>query len=491
MAKGWDKIKDKIEAGAGKARPADWEAMNAKIQAYPTLTGKAGFLVQKIWMGVSLLLIGFSSWWYFTDFSHDQNISNVPVQYPMEEKSDDVNDEIDDADIKKPAGAQAEKTKELAKKEELTPSLANPTTPAKTEKPLRETMSPGIATAPEVKALEKQSKFTFDKTKQDNIAEKPLPVQENILASKLEQSKDLPVLNRDFSEAELQPEIAEKPESAQDSSIAEQNSSDPLSTSGEETTENADSSAFAAKPESMPELASAGADDFYNANSGFKLRSVQIGGKYPYNFDNQQGWQMGGDVTLGSNNWLLNAGVYYGQDRQLIDEVSFRDQLQIDSSFTQQITSRNVQEIRSYWVIDSFFAGHWENDTVLITERDTAQILNIDTTRFNLRQVNERMVQTSYVEMPILAGYEFPMNRFSLQLMGGVILNQTITVGAEAASTERFGLSGVVQPALHYAFSSGYSAYIRSGMRYGLKPNASLNPHSFTYDIQLGIAIEW
>lgn len=491
MAKGWDKIKDKIEGGADAPRSADWEAMNAKIQAYPALNSSSALAFHKLWIAVSLLLVGAASWWYFTDFSHDQNISNVPVQYPLKVRSGDDNNEIYEAEINKPAGAQPEKTKELAKKEELTPSLANPTTPAKTEKPRTQANDLNIAAATEVTALEEQSEFDDDKAKHILEAEKPLPVQENILESKMEQSKELPVLNRDFSEVELQPEISEKPESSQDSSVAEQSSSDSLTLEYREATEKADSSAFAAKPESMPELASAEADDFYNANSGFKLRSVQIGGKYLNNFNNQQGWQLGGDVTLGSNNWLLNAGLYYGQDQRKFDEVAFREELQIDSSFTQQITSRNVQEIRSYWVIDSFFAGHWENDTVVVTVTDTAQILNIDTIRFKLRQVNERMVHTSYVEMPILAGYEFPINRFSLQIMGGVILNQTITVGAEAASTERFGLSGVVQPALHYSFSSGYSAYIRSGMRYALKPNASLRTQSFYYDIQLGIAIEW
>lgn len=492
MAKGWDKIKDKIEAGAGTARPADWEAMNAKIQAYPTLSSGSGLVTQKVWLAFSLVLIGVSTWWYFSGASVNAGPENdlAPLQQeetPLVEEKTIEQLDAEEAD----ADWRPERNKESRRQESL---------PITGEEGINEKHVPPGETG--VKMVSVPDSRALAKTEQSlgNYHLEKTPVVEYAPQEPLDSEQEFagqPDASGHFPEASASGSPGEKTQ-ATDKNVA---SAPP----GERNVEIAAQTAPEAEPEKPardstelegqlaeePLPSSAQAEDFYKANNGFALRSVQLGGKYANNFQGRQAWQVGGDVTLANKQWLINTGLYYGKSEESIDEVWYREQYQLDSTLRQQVSTHTVQEIRSYWVIDSFFAGHWENDTVLITVRDTAEVLYVDTTRLTLRQVNERIVSVSFVEMPILAGYEFQFNRFRLQFMGGLILNQSIKVDTEFGNSQKFGLSGVVQPALHYALSDHYSAYVRSGMRYALKPNAGTQANSFNYDIQLGIAIEW
>lgn len=222
--------------------------------------------------------------------------------------------------------------------------------------------------------------------------------------------------------------------------------------------------------------ASAAEEQVLSAQSPFKLEAVSWASNYHYRSGAEHWWSSGLQLNLALDRWLLEVGVQYGQLYSPQERtVNLGRQWRIDSTLSQEIEQRQEQRTRTYWVVDSFFAGHWQTDTFTVQVSDTTYRLHVDTITVSTEQKATRYLVQDYQELPLVFGYRWQKNRWSLALKGGVVLNRAtyLLSGEQGQTGSAYGLFTVFRPEVQYRLSPHWSLGLGPQWRAVLKQNAA------------------
>lgn len=524
MANSWKKITDKIdEAPMGSASPADWQAMNAGIEAHPELNkARGGSLWWKV--GVGLLIVALAGLGLWMSLGSEADFPSPAISTHEAQR-----DELPQVD-------KASKTK-------IEKTLSDNIAEHQSEKPSEESNS---AATPEKLTLEKQAgSDEADSYKNDNSKRAVVePQKENI--TKVEStSSSLTNVGQDIAlEMGEQPErssihnisdadasSAANIDDAQESSPKEatlqvegarvdenfeiadnelehvpqtfvaNNEEKESSRSEEPLTTAQDDNAKAENPEEVNEISSSGESESQTSaavepinlrSGGFRLSSLNVGAGYHTDFSgNMHAPGIGVDVDIQRGGLLINTGLAFYQLNALTKFVSHATSTAYDTTYSTAWDTTVVITRDSAWVIDSAWVGHWadKSDTTISISSRTDTLT--DTTTTQLRTEEERRIKLSYMEMPILAGHRFRFNRFAIDLHGGVVLSQLLTATVEGKNIdEKFGLDMVLRPALRYYIKPRWSVFGRAGLRYSVIKN-EYRPQNLYSNFQLGLTYHW
>lgn len=221
---------------------------------------------------------------------------------------------------------------------------------------------------------------------------------------------------------------------------------------------------------------------------GFKLDGINVSAVYLSDLKTDfSAMGFGVDADFRRKGLLLNTGVHRLQRSVAQNFISGYER---DSTYYSHTEIRWEQKVDSLWVVRGPYTGEYLYDTSYVELRDTVSYLVIDT----IPLTATRDVRVQYLQFPVLAGYRFAINKFSLDLMGGALLSYVRTSGTGDLTipADGFGVDAVFQPGLRYYIGSRLSVFGRAGLRYRL---SDATPYAigedFRYQFQLGISWHW
>lgn len=523
MANSWKKITDKIDkAPVSGPYASDWEAMNAKIAAHPSVSnpkGRGGFWF-KSGLGVVLLVIlGLGYFWFATETSSEVNQNSSQAERNIAEPAAVFHESSESGEVK-----------------DYSTTYENMDEVNKVSDPKTEEQRNSVEILEELETVEK-SKVVVEGTKtvggnagEDSSENKEkittgtiVSVDEQVgmevknaeVPSEVENSikEEVAVEELAFGEEDqmvasegqfVNSEETHQPEDVEDAVVESDGNNVLLPVIAEENEE------FVGELEPLEEIkeiaateslslmnseeseSSAPADPVNLRSAGFRLNGLNVGGGYSTYFsDNLYGMGLGVDVDIQRGGLLLNTGVHYYQMNTLSQFVKHTTNTNYSTVFN-TIWDTTVTVVRdSAWVIDSAFAGHWADKSYTVTSITSTTYTINDSTITKIETKEERRVKLSYLELPVLAGHRFRFNHVAVDLYGGVILNQLTTGTVEGADIEKkFGVDAVLQPAIRYYIKPQWSMFARAGLRYGLVAN-EYRPQKLYSNFQLGLTYHW
>lgn len=505
MARDWKNIKDKLQADGQGPSAADWEAMQAKIAAQPSLNPPARRPLWLSWAiaGALGVLLGWSTW-YFMPLGQEQEELTVKPEIKATEKpaeSVDLNQEM------KSSSEELElKLKDNAEKIAVEPKLSNSTelkegkrtsskseleSLAKSEQSRREEALASDESAGSTAPLPLNQKSSQGERPSTDGREEQLPSENNNLPKP---SLDLkPGQEAALSAPQASEEVSsETPSENKAGQIPpsvpalkdEASEKDPAETSEPKVDGN---EAGEAK---LP----AAEEDFVHRNTGFRLAQANLSLSYLHDFNRPATYAPGlnFDLEWQKGAQFLSAGLAYHQLNLAQEKMVSVSSISIDSSYRQEIASREVIEVRRNWVIDSMFHGHYVYDTIRRTVVDTNFILEIDTNQYRSNFVRQSVKRFYYAELPIMYGYRWRLDRINIALAGGIALQQAVAYQDETSNAvSQFGMSALLQPQIAWSVSERWSLLGRVQMRYPLQESVLFEDKALRYSFQLGVSFHW
>ncbi len=502
MAENWNKLKDKIGADAQGPTPADWEAMQAKIDAQPSLRPAVASKLWVNWLvaGSLGILLGIAVVYFWPNASGEQGLEvNDAQAMPALSKGDEEASEV----------AAKRKRENVAFEENSTSSTEH-------------SVNQNEIQATEIRELNlNQSVTTVNVVDQEEDIAANREQNQEITRAEPEVNGFKAFPNQDFSSGAT-PEITEE-----GSDFAAANASQELASpsasnmeaeteaddnpSGESLMANADlpsidssagqTKAFRAEQQDSSEAAvienAEGAANaaFIPPSTGFKLEraNLLLGLNHDLQSPATSAYGFGLELQWQKKAQFFIAGIGYYRIEQGLRFESLAQTTRLDSTWKEEIGTKEIKEVSRIWVIDSFQAGHYVYDTTLRIVADTNIILNVDTNQYQTKIVNQTVRPYYYAELPLLYGYQFGRGPWQFQVAGGLALQQAIAYSNdEDGSRSLFGMSALMQPALAWRFSDRWSALARVQLRYPLKQDVALYEEpAFRYSFQLGVSFRW
>lgn len=520
MAK-WNKIKDKLQADGQGPSSADWEAMQAKIAAQPGLNpaSKKPIWITGVLAGGLGLLIGLSTWYFMPSSPKavDTDLKQVPVETqgalsaePSSEtnKAANYNGESQDSQIinqneENRAEADLTESKDLEEKLNEATSLASYKNEGEVD--LAKSIASGALND---KISDSQGTQIAKTNEEEKPASNPNLEESVALSSELREEKPAmdsdPKLQEDLN-AEEKPQgqrvnkiLAEKAKKLNESSNTQIEEKQDLNsgiegalTSQTEKPESKDENKDLA---SSIEQAPAAAEEFLDPGTGFKLSQLNISGNLLTDFAQAMSYAPGFqfDLEWQKGRQFFSTGLSYNFMNLNYAENKILDGLVIDSIFEQKIEQKEVLEIRRVWVIDSMFAGRYVNDTIRKIVQDTSIILNLDTNLSQTNIVKQRERRFYYAELPVVYGYRWSREKWSLGLAGGLALQQAISYSDEENSQRsKFGLSALSQLQLGWRLNQRWTLMGRTQIRYPLQESVFFQNKGLRYSFQMGVSYHW
>ncbi len=228
------------------------------------------------------------------------------------------------------------------------------------------------------------------------------------------------------------------------------------------------------------------------AKSGFKITTISTGGLFLTDYSkNFIGYGGGVDVDWQRNGWLLNTGLFYNQMNFEKEKATFTDYVSYDTSIVEVTTIRGAKWVRALWVILGEGKGEYKYDTIITPVTDTTYESRIDTSTITTKSIERAVVRMSYLEMPLLLGHRFRFNQFGVDIYGGAVLNQTISITqGESEQRKSFGMDILFQPSIRYYVRPELSVYTRAALRYGVMGD-DLRTQKLYSSFQIGLSYHW
>ena len=513
MAEGWNKITDKADQGRFEGPfPGDWEAMNAKIGAQPTLNTvpKKGAW----WWGAGgallvLLSLGVAFWFYSPEQKVADDRASENVIESIEESpklrqqqnngreivSDQKNTEIQ-IDERIPIASENVEVKSISKKQVQKTRVYS--APIEAE----ENSDNKVAEIAPSKVEGQESDLIISDVNFDEaIEEEGVSIAEFSSAEPTE----MIVLNENAETENIQSQQAavnhselEGVEAITNDEILSESKVEGIaeeSSQGEVITEEKD---VEAEKEIAAAVVSKEEDDEdeiqpVNLRShGFRMNSLSLGGKYLTDYSGDfYGTGVGVDIDIQKGNWLFNTGVsYYTFNRNLFANDTYEKENYTDIRTTNWDTTTTIR-LDSVWVIDGPFSGHYVNTSDTTTLVDTTVTSRTDTSIARITAREEIRVKLSYVEIPLLIGQRFKFNRLAIDVYGGVALSQITSSNLEGGDiSEKFGVAAILQPGFRYYITEKWSVFGRSGLRYSLVSD-QFRERKFYSNFHLGLTYHW
>lgn len=529
MAGDWNKMKDKMGSSAGGAQPADWEAMLGKINAQPALAPKSAGKAWLTWiMAASLgLVLGIGGWYLGSrsEANANQNEPDSPQNFNLNQESNfsgrtdnkgNSPKEQERVIIKEPSFQEQElenlnySSEPISQaaasfKEETKPNQLNK---KQTNNPAEFTNTTSATNTTAAAAAAPIVEGAVPEALKPDL-EKPLEDPSAIIASETEEpnEKQLNDETKTEPEAKSKPDLATIDEINTSSSAPadenpgeeSMNATDYIATNDSIPTNDSVATTVMIKAKDRVDKASLPDENnpppFIDARTGFKLNAASAYLGFMHEIRSNSPWAYGAGMEL---QWqrkrqYFSAGLAYYEMRQPYELVSNQLISTIDSSWNQQIRDRELIEVSRIWVIDSFQAGRYVYDTNVRIVSDTNYVLQVDTNQIGSRIVSNLERPYSFVELPLVYGYNFGNGPWQFRLAGGVALQQALAYSDnESRSKSLFGISALLQPQLDWHINEQWSIFNRVQIRYPIQQEFVLYEQvKLRYSFQMGVSYRW
>ncbi|WP_417591127.1 hypothetical protein [Owenweeksia hongkongensis] len=553
MANSWKKITDKVDsAPLSGPQASDWEAMNAKIEAHPSIANPKGGIGLWFKTGLGVLLLAVLGFGYLMYSSSEDGQSNstdnsVQVESPIIESVSNGEDaakgssisenskprdevvEVSNSESKEQTEAdisannqesaevisatqsengdeakiistrletegsdnKIEKAEEVYTKEVVASDAKTLDESQVVENSDDEVKEVVVAESQSILAIEEEVKA---KTKTETLEvsgssefeadENEFQNEELVLASQDEVNENEPdkfIVDDNLEEATIDEEPAEKIEKSLEEVSEELDDEEELS---EDNSQDLVQSDY--------EKSSTPAEPINLRSAGFSLHGLNVGAGYSTDFSgNLYGTGVGVDVDIQRGGLLLNTGIHYYQMNTLSEFINYSSQTNYNTTHN-TVWDTTITTVKdSAWVIDSAYSGHWADKSYTTTTVSSSTDTILDSTVTKIETTENRRVKLSYIEMPIMAGHRFRLNRLAIDIFGGVVLNQLTTGTVEGVDTQKkFGMDAVIQPAIRFYLKPEWSVFGRAGLRYGLVAN-EYRPQQLYCNFQIGLTYHW
>ena len=490
MAGDWKNIKDKLQADGQGPSAADWQAMEAKIAAQPSLNAGSGRPLWFTWVlaGLVGVLIGWSTWYFLP------NESQLEAQDSEQSEGlhrGEISAEPLPANLKVQEEIPNQKPQEQERIGEVKPSPA----PVKSSEVNKVQMDVSAPRSDFSEDLAQKAEPNELESLQQEVPE-PQASPTTVLAAEVDPRKDKEATSAiaepngsDLQSTSIRAEDSEESEEVSNLATTDTSDTSPLLPGAKEASEERPESA-----ESSGLPAAAEAEDFISPQTGFSLSQANFTGSYLSDFASPMTYASGFnfDLEWQKGRQFLATGLAYHQMNLAQERVLSQQLISIDSSYREEISSRQVIEVRRNWVIDSMFHGRYVYDTIVRTVVDTTTILEVDTNQYSSNFVRHLVKRFYYAELPILYGYHWRMDKFSIALAGGLALQQAVAYQDEISGAKsRFGMSALLQPSIAWNLSERWSLLSRMQMRYPLQESVLFETKTLRYSFQLGVSYHW
>ncbi|AEV32608.1 hypothetical protein Oweho_1619 [Owenweeksia hongkongensis DSM 17368] len=552
MANSWKKITDKVDsAPLSGPQASDWEAMNAKIQAHPSIANPKGGigLWFKTGLGVLLLaVLGFGYLMYSSseDGQNNSSDNSVQVESPIIEpvsnsgdaakgssisekpESQDEVVEVSNIEPKKQTadisannqesvevisaiqsenGDEAkiistrletegsdnniEKAEEISTKEVVASDAKTLDESLVVENPADEAKEVAAAEGQSILSVEEEVKVKTETENTEVSSSSESEADENEF-----QNEEL-VLTSQNEVNENEPDKFIVDDNLEEATIDEE-PAEKIEKSLEEVSEELDDEEELSEDNSQDlvqsdyEESSTPAESINLRSAGFSLNGLNVGAGYSTDFSgNLYGTGVGVDVDIQRGGLLLNTGIHYYQMNTLSEFINYSSQTNYNTTHN-TVWDTTITTVKdSAWVIDSAYSGHWADKSYTTTTVSSSTDTILDSTVTKIETTENRRVKLSYIEMPIMAGHRFRFNRLAVDIFGGVVLNQLTTGTVEGADIQKkFGMDAVIQPAIRFYLKPEWSVFGRAGLRYGLVAN-EYRPQQLYCNFQIGLTYHW
>lgn len=198
--------------------------------------------------------------------------------------------------------------------------------------------------------------------------------------------------------------------------------------------------------------------------------------------------ELGLEVGYNWKGWTFQTGAHYVNTNGFVTTDFTEDVLVYDTTTTTSFEHGVDTSVVKYWVITGYYTGEYRYDTTYTNYTDTIYTVNIDSVRNTEHRTKRSAITTSYVQIPILAGYEWRSGPWGVRLQGGVNVRSLTYISDEFESTTSWGMDAVIRPAISYHWNSKWNVFLRTSLKMPVTSDPLLNRNNFTR-VSLGIGV--
>lgn len=161
--------------------------------------------------------------------------------------------------------------------------------------------------------------------------------------------------------------------------------------------------------------------------------------------------------------WSWQSGWLKGHAAVRLSHTHTREHFRVDSTRQLEIRPHLVEHVYRYWVIDSFFQGGYQYDTIYQLRQDSLVTWRQDTTRVKTTISQDERGQLQYQSLPLLIGYHWDWGRWELLIQAGTRLEHWRYKGLEGRENDFWQLSTQLRPQLLYHLSPHWQVGLGAG----------------------------
>ena len=483
MANPWKNIIDKLSARKHTMRESDWAAMQEKIEAHPELQQQAGSKRGAYFAGAFILAGIVATAIFWPSGNEKPSKSEIPVQHSPDNTPAAPTHNIytSDSSFRNRTEKPGPNFRSTTKTDLTKNSTGETAKPAKTR--------PHVAIIPTYRKPALSIEFGKVGAERSISALYRQPIH-----TQPQDSKKRTNLTQGVNEEKAETSsIALSSDEEKSSAVnPSSNKMESDSAGGEPELLLRADSLLNLQPKTAPEEAAPA--PFVSPGTDIEIYSLQWTSGYSSQFRPRgwQQWQTGADFYFQRNNLMLNTGIYFGERWFNRDDSYTQRSTSVDSTWIRNIETRNELQITKIWVIDSFFAGHYELDTSIVQVTDTTYGLRIDTTKVITDITEETRIAESFVAIPLTVGYRYNFGRWDVMGNVGAVFRQVTTASPERTNRQsNFGADLLLRPELRYRIGSHWDIFTRLSMRYPVVQNSELPQKSPSYGGQIGVAVRF
>lgn len=205
-----------------------------------------------------------------------------------------------------------------------------------------------------------------------------------------------------------------------------------------------------------------------------------------------QSHDVGMDAVYRWRNWNFQTGIHYVSTQGTANLSVSSSQIVFDTTYTQNVVSRNDTNYIRTWVITGRNTGMFVTDTSVSTVTDTVIITSVDSSIQNVQQLKPTDVSVNYFSVPLLAGYEWKWDEWSYGVQGGINFRSISYGNIEIPNPTRYGLDALIRPYIGYSFAPRWNAYLRPMLSIPITSDPIFNRQNFiNAGVQIGVRYEF
>lgn len=200
--------------------------------------------------------------------------------------------------------------------------------------------------------------------------------------------------------------------------------------------------------------------------------------------------ELGLEIGYDWKGWTFQTGAHYVNTSGFISTDYKENVLEYDTTTSTSFEFGVDTSVVKYWVITGYYTGEYRYDTTYTSYTDTIITTDIDSTLSQVSRTKRTHITTSYVQIPLVAGYEWRSGSWGVKLQGGVNFRSTTYVSDEFQSTTAWGVDAILRPAISYHWTDDWSVFLRTSFRLPVTSDPLLNRNRFTR-MSFGVGVRY